>query len=411
MFHAKRGPILTALGGFGLWMIALVATYVVLEIVVFRMSHSALAVGVLFVLRRVAAMVTASPSGSFVDRHPKAPLLAGVCLVAAACVAVPLGMLTLWVAYALIFAVAILETLYRAAFTPYWREVVAPEDRPRANAMREFLQGAALLLGPAAVAASYLRAGASGAFGMALGLFVAAALVVATQIRGEAVLSPPSGSRERMTFRGDLARVGAFFRAEPLITRVLLLYNLAIVVSNAVDAQAVVFAIRALRLAPAGFALLTAMGGLGGLVGSAVLVGVGGRFPPRWALLLGAPVAASGFLLYAVAPGFAVAAAGLVLLGAAQGAANVGYATFIQTVIPRDQMARILSSVRSIFAGLTLVLAVAATGAVPIVGIRAVTVVGAAAMVLAAGFLGRQVARGPATHFATTSPAPAHRGS
>lgn len=356
---------------------------VAVNVLILVRTHSPPAVAALWIVPQLALLGSGSVVGRLTDRWDKRRTLA-VTNLAGGAVAVGLAMTPdVPVTYAVFGLFSVLGGMFQAAFVPYFRLLVPTPARPRANALQGAFQYGALVLGPALAGALLVRGrpdtvvwGVAGALVLSGALlFLAPALNVP--------LEAGARSRQPPSYGEDLAMVARFLRARPIAAGVMVCQGLLMVFGAAADAQEVVFAHRALHLAASGYGLLVSTAGIGYFAGAGVSWAAVGRTPVRYLMAVGEVFSGLGYLFYALSRGFIPAAAGLVVLGVAQAAASTGYGTFIQGALPPAAMGRITATLRSVFAGITVLATVAGGVLVQADGVRPWMVGASSVMVLA----------------------------
>ncbi len=354
------------------------------NVLVLQRMHSAPAVAALWIVPQVALLATGSLAGRYTDRWDKRRTLAFTNIIAGAAVLLLVAAGGRVIIYGVFAFVAVLGGMFLAAFNPYFRELVPPSRRARANAVKGGFQYGSLVLGPALAGVLLIHGRPD---------TVIACVAVALLLSGALLHFAPSlsvaeaagGARESPspTYLGDLKMVAAFLKARPVTAGVMASSGLLLVFGAAADAQEVVFVHRALHLGASDYGLLVSTAGVGYLAGAGVSFLAASRTPLRWLLGVGEVLAALGYLFYALSHGFFLAAAGLTELGMAQAVASTGYGTFIQGALPVSQMGRITATMRSVFAGLTILVTLSGGYIVQAVGVRPWMVGATAAMVLA----------------------------
>lgn len=373
--------VLTALAAAGLGQTMLL---VGVNVLVLDRTHSAPAVALLWIVPQVALLAAGSFVGRYTDRWDKRRTLALANITAGAAVLLlEIAPRTL-VIYGVFGCVAVLGGMFRAAFNPYFRELVPASGRTRGNAAQGVFQYGALILGPALAGALLIHGRPDTVIGC-----VAAALLISGALLSFApplTLTPSlhDGEAPAPSYLDDLKMVGAFLKARPIAAGVLACAGLFMVFGAGADAQEVVFVHRALHLGASDYGLLMSTAGVGYFAGSGLSFFTATKTPVRWLLGIGQVLAGVGYLLYAVSHDFWTAAAGLTVLGMAQAMASTGYATFIQGALPVSQMGRITASLRSLFAGLTILFTVVGGYLVQAAGVR-IWMVGASSAMVVAG--------------------------
>lgn len=375
----------SAVGALGEYMLL-----VVVNVLILNRTHSAPAVAVLWIIPQVAILATGTIIGRWTDRWDKrrtlwvSNALGGLLII---------GLLfttNVFLIYLIFGLFAVMDGTFRAAFNPYFRWMVPASHRVRANAVNGALNYGALIVGPALAGALLLGGHGEMGVGVVAAALLASAglLLLAPTLRG--TLGDAKSAPATLSWWSDLRGVVRFLRGHRIAAGVLLLFRLALVFGTTADTQEVVFAHRALHLGSSGYGLLVSVAGVGYAVGAIITWIVAKRVPAHWMVGIGSVGAALGYFGYAMAPGFLGAAVGLLGLGICQAAASTGFGAFIQGALPPEEMGRITSSVRSLFAGLTILTTAGGGFLVGNLGVRIWMIGATGAMVLVATMLAVQ---------------------
>jgi fucose permease len=293
--------------------------------------------------------VAALPAGALLDRLPRARLirtadaLRGAAL-AALVTALALDALTLPLLCALAFAVSVGQVVHDLGAGSLVPAIVGREDYERANSrlfgtettLNEFVGPplAGVLFG---VGATLMFATAAGACLMAAGLL----LLVPSGAR-------PTRPREKSSAWREAGAGMRFVIRHPVLRRIS-----ALVAVNAAawDAWAALFVLYAvapgpLGLSSAGYGVLLALLGAGGLIGAIVAPALTSRIGPARVLAIGA----LGTVVFLVTPALAVATApvalAIAIAGIGSGTWNVLVASLRQRVIPAPMLGRASAAAR-----------------------------------------------------------------
>jgi hypothetical protein len=311
--------------------------------------------------------VAALPAGALLDRLPRARLIRAAdalrgAALAALVTALALDALTLPLLCALAFAVSVGQVVHDLGAGSLVPAIVGREDYERANSrlfgtettLNEFVGPplAGILFG---VGTALVFATAAGACLMAAGLL----LLVPSAPRpargsdppGRLDAEPVASETPRRSGGTVLREAGAgvrFVLRHPVLRRIS-----ALVAVNAAawDAWAALFVLYAvapgpLGLSSAGYGVLLALLGVGGLIGAIVAPALTSRIGPARVLAIGA----LGTVVFLVTPALAVATApvalAIAIAGIGSGTWNVLVASLRQRVIPAPMLGRASAAAR-----------------------------------------------------------------
>jgi MFS family permease len=353
------------------------------------------AVGLLLLVRFVAAGLIAPFAGLLADRYPRERVLLGVNLsrlvlvgAAAACV---LADVEAMVVYVLAVVAAIAATPFRsaqAALTPSLAR--SPNELTAANAVTSTIESLAAFIGPA-LAGLLLALTSTGT------VFVFTAGLVAVSTLFVLRISAPPAKRGREVEAGTIASEAlAGFRTlarEPSLRLLVGLFTAQTFVAGAVQVYVVVAAIELLDFGDEGVGYLNSAMGVGALLGGILALSLTGarRLSPAFMLgivLWGAPLIAIGLW-----PSAGLALVMLALLGVGNSLVDVAAFTLIQRAVPDEVLARVFGVVQMLWLASVGVGAVVAPLLIDWLGLEGALIATGVALPVLVLLLGRSVAR------------------
>jgi MFS family permease len=361
------------------------AAYVALLVIAYERFESGWAIGLILLADLVPAMLLGPVFGAAADRWSRRG-----CLIVADVLRAGAFLGIAFVdSFLATFVLAIVAGAGTGLFTPAalagLPSLVKPERLPAATALFGAIADIGFIAGPA-IAAGALALG--GPEGILLGNAVTFAIsgIALTQIRFGA--APPNAEDEGV-------RAGLFSGAREGLRELLGMVGIRAVVAASgamllfaglFNVAELPFAKQDLDVGDAGFGLLTAIYGLGFVVGSLSGSRGGTAAELRSRFLLGLAVVGVGFVACGLAPGFAVAIPAFALAGVGNGLVLVYERLLIQTNVPDRLMARIFGVKDGLTAWAFAVAFMVAGGLVDALGARTLIVVaGAGGLVVWAG--------------------------
>ena len=256
---------------FPLWLGQIVSNlgdtlnYVALVVLVFRLSHSGLAVSALVVAEIVPTLLLGPVAGVLIDRFDRKRLLIAADLVRAALIVALALTHIVWGVYAIAALLAAASALFNPTLVAVMPALLSEEERLAANSMA-WSSGRLVQIVGASVAGGLISwAGTAPAFLANAASFAFSAAMIAR-------LTIPR--REGLARRGGLgswlddAREGlAYARHDPFVARLVPIQALTSLAVGATSALLVVLAATHLHLGADGFAWLIAAIGVGALLG------------------------------------------------------------------------------------------------------------------------------------------------
>ena len=350
-FRPPSGPLarlLTAwlLAGTGGWAFTIAAAVYAFD------RSGAGAVGAVTAARLLPAVVAAPLTGALIDRVGRAGVVAGACAVQALCIGAAAAVMSidgaLWPIVVLAAASSAAATVPRPALEALMPALAStPDELVRATAAWSATDNLGFLLGGggggiaiAVVGASAVTAGAAALFAVAAILAIALPWVTATE-------ADEPGDEGGV---GDVVTGLRALGQAPLLRTAFLLLAGVTLIEGTTDVQLVVLSISHLGMGNGGPGALYAVWGVGGVVGSVVLLSLIRLRGYGLALLFGA-------LLFAVGVGVA-GADGVPLALVAMLPVGIGFALIeaaVMALVPRladDAVAgRVYGLAETLYAG------------------------------------------------------------
>jgi predicted MFS family arabinose efflux permease len=351
-----------------------------------------LVVGLLQATAWLPAVLIGLPVGAWVDRRRKRPVMVACDLTAFALFAtVPVaawtGVLTIGQLVAVAFLAGSAGVFFSASVGPFLRSVVSADHRMEANAKLEGSAWAAQMAGPGlgGLAAQVLGA-VSGLLANALSFVVSAACL--TRIR---VTEPaPQPRAPDASLRAEITEGIRFLVRDPRL-RVVAAYMGAGNFGDAmVEAVAIVFLVRTVKVGPGLAGILVATMGVGGVLGAMLATRIGLRLGTGRGMLVCAAVTSPFMLLIPATSrgaGLALFAIGTIVYATGVSSSNIIASTFSQAYVPHRLLGRYSSAVGLVIRGTQPLGAVTAAVIGAAFGPRTAMWVAAGAITLSAGIL------------------------
>jgi len=347
----RRLFVATLASGAGTYLAAIALT-----VDVFDRTGSGTWVSALLIAEFLPAIVIGLLLGPLVDRWSRRRLLIGSDLarLAVFCVLPFAGSATAVVALAFVAGVA--TGFFRPAVYAGMPNLVDDDDLPAANALLQAVDNLAWMIGPIVGGVLLTVQGPELAYWLnALSFLLSAALLA--RIPARRLQAGKIESRGHWQDLGDGFRLVR--RSRALLT-VLVVWNVVLLGSAAVNVAEVVLAKVALDAGDVGFGILVGASGLGLTLGSLAAGSILERLGIRHAYTALIALMALGYGIGAVAPNLAVAVAGVLLGTFGNGAAVVCNALLVQRGAPdalRGRVFRVSMSSNYVLLGLGMAVA------------------------------------------------------
>ncbi|MEL3971999.1 MFS transporter [Rossellomorea oryzaecorticis] len=374
-----KDPFLLLMG-IGLSNVGAWIFLIALNLIVLDEAGSALAVGILYVLKPLAVLFTNAWAGSLIDRLNKRRLMVFLDVFRAILVAVLPFISSLPLMYAVVFVINMGSAVFYPASMTYMTKLIPREKRQRFNALRSLVGSGAFIVGPAIAGLLFIMGTPATAIylnGAALFLSGLVTLLL-PDVEGDTL----AGTRkfDIGIIKADWKVVRSFSRHYTYVMVIYLLFSSIIVMTAAVDSVEAAFSKEVLGLSNSTYGYLVSIAGAGYLLGALVNTVIADKARDVHLIAFGSVMVSAGYIVYSVSGGFLASAIGFSLLSFSLAFAQTGFETFIQKSIPVEVMGRV-SSVYGWLEGVLVIAATILIGAgAQLVSIRGVVIVGSIVM-------------------------------
>lgn len=344
MLEAWKYPLILLLGigvsNLGAWVYL-----IALNLMVFELTGSPLAVAVLYILIPLATMFTNFWSGSVIDRLNKRNLMIFLDIFRALCLFfVPWFLDTsLLLLYFIVFLINMATSMFSPTSMVYITKLIPSEQRKRFNSLISLIDSGAFLIGPALAGLLFIIGTPElGIIINAIALFLSGLItLLMPNVEKQSIAIDNGEKLSIQLLKKDFHIVMSFSRKSVYIMLVYFLFSSVFVMTAAVDSLEAAFAKEVLSLSDSDYGFLVSIAGAGIIVGAfintifvkkiaiSIMIGVGSTF------------VSFGYIIYAFSNSFIIAALGFFVLAFFLAFANTGFLTFYQNNIPEDVMGRI----------------------------------------------------------------------
>jgi len=360
--------------------------YVALVVLVFRLSHSGLAVSALVLTEIVPTLLLGPIAGVVIDRFDRQRVLIVVDTVRAVLVLVLALTHVLWAVYLLAALLAVGSTLFNPALQAMIPALLTEEERLAANSMAWSSGRLVQIIGASVAGGLIAWGGTTPAFLVNAASFACSAVLLTRLSLPHRAGSPGRGGLGAWV--GDARDGLAYARRDPFVARFLPVQALTSLATGATSALLVVLATTHLHLAAQGFGWLLAAIGIGALLGPFLSNGLT-RGRPLDVRLLFVPylIRGAGDIALGLVVGLPWALVILFIYGLNTSTGMVASNTILQTVIPDRVRGRVFTLLDVTWAAMRLLSLGLGGLLADRAGITAVYIVGGALLALA-GALG-----------------------
>ncbi|KGI85429.1 MFS transporter [Exiguobacterium sp. s28] len=330
---------LLLLTGVGISNLGAWVYFIALNLIVLEMTQSPFAVSVLYILVPLAALCANVWSGSVIDRTDTRRLMMWLDALRAVVVFSLAFIDSLALIYLLVFLLNIASSVFESASHVYMTKLVPSGDRQRFNAMKNFVQSAGFILGPAIAGLLFMI----GTPALAIQLNALALLVSVGILSLLPKLFTARDEVEVFNLRmilDDWKTVVRFASTMRYVTLVYGLFCVMTIFMSGLDSLEASFATQVLNFSESRYGFLVSVAGAGIIAGSIINATFSARLTLPFLISFGAILTPVGYLVFAFSESFVVAAVGFFLLTFALSFANTGFLSFYQNNVPTDLMGR-----------------------------------------------------------------------
>jgi predicted MFS family arabinose efflux permease len=318
---------------------------IAINILVLDLTKSPAAIAGLYMIRPIATIFTSFWSGSIIDRFDQRKMMMFLDIFRGLFVACIPFLSSLWQIYAFVFFINMASSLFNPTSTVYITRLIPQHQRKQFNSFQSLIQSGSFLIGPALAGVLLL------VWTVDLAIFVNAATFL---LSGLLILFLPSlvaettetsnASLSIRTLIEDWKTVIGFCYKAPYIILVYTLFQLAMVLTMALDSQEVSFIRQVLNLSKTDYGLLVSIAGAGYVAGALCNSMIVKYFSTRWLIGVGTLWVSGGYIIYSFSTSFLMVAVGFIVLAFFLAFANTGFLTFYQQNVPVAIMGRVSSA-------------------------------------------------------------------
>ncbi|HHP1049556.1 MFS transporter [Bacillus cereus] len=373
---------LLLLSGVGIANLGAWIYLIALNVLVYNMGGSALAVATLYVIKPLATLFTNAWSGSMIDRLNKRNLMIHLDIYRALFIAILPLLPSLWIVYVFVFFISMASAIYEPTAMTYMTKLIPVEQRQRFNSLRTLIGSGASLIGPA-VAGGLLIAGTPefaiymNAIAFLLSGFITLLL---PNLDKKEDSDTTSNTLSLTVLKKDWNTVINFSRKHVYVVCVYFLFQSMFVLATATDSLELSFAKEVLLLTDSEYGFLVSIAGAGFILGAITNTILSKKLAPSFLIGIGSLFIAIGYIIYAFSNVFLIAAIGFFILSFSMAYANTGFYTFYQNNVPVHIMGRIGSIYGLVIALVTIFITILSGVATQFISIQLVVIVGSLIM-------------------------------
>ena len=373
---------LLLLSGVGIANLGAWIYLIALNVLVYHMGGSALAVATLYVIKPLAALFTNAWSGSMIDRLNKRKLMIHLDIYRALFIAILPLLPSLWIVYVFVFFISMASAIYEPTAMTYMTKLIPVEQRQRFNSLRSLIGSGAFLIGPAIAGVLLIASTPEIAIYINAIAFLLSGFItlLLPNLDKKEASDTTSNTLSLTVLKKDWNTVINFSRKHVYVVCVYFLFQSMFVLATATDSLELSFAKEVLLLTDSEYGFLVSIAGAGFILGAITNTILSKKLAPSLLIGIGSLFIAIGYLIYAFSNVFLIAAIGFFMLSFSMAYANTGFYTFYQNNIPVHMMGRIGSIYGLVIAIVTIFITILSGVATQFISIQLVVIVGSLVM-------------------------------
>ncbi|HGO9419356.1 MFS transporter [Bacillus cereus] len=373
---------LLLLSGVGIANLGAWIYLIALNVLVYNMGGSALAVAALYVIKPLATLFTNAWSGSMIDRLNKRKLMIHLDIYRALFIAILPLLPSIWIVYVFVFFISMASAIYEPTAMTYMTKLIPVEQRQRFNSLRSLIGSGAFLIGPAIAGVLLIASTPEIAIYINAIAFLLSGFItlLLPNLDKKEASDTTSNTLSLTVLKKDWNTVINFSRKHVYVVCVYFLFQSMFVLATATDSLELSFAKEVLLLTDSEYGFLVSIAGAGIILGAITNTILSKKLAPSFLIGIGSLFIAIGYLIYAFSNVFLIAAIGFFILSFSMAYANTGFYTFYQNNIPVHMMGRIGSIYGLVIAIVTIFVTILSGVATQFISIQLVVIVGSLIM-------------------------------
>ncbi|PEC77349.1 MFS transporter [Bacillus cereus] len=373
---------LLLLSGVGIANLGAWIYLIALNVLVYNMGGSALAVATLYVIKPLATLFTNAWSGSMIDRLNKRKLMIHLDIYRALFIAILPLLPSLWIVYVFVFFISMASAIYEPTAMTYMTKLIPVEQRQRFNSLRSLIGSGAFLIGPAIAGVLLIASTPEIAIYINAIAFLLSGFItlLLPNLDKKEASDTTSNTLSLTVLKKDWNTVINFSRKHVYVVCVYFLFQSMFVLATATDSLELSFAKEVLLLTDSEYGFLVSIAGAGFILGAITNTILSKKLAPSLLIGIGSLFIAIGYLIYAFSNVFLIAAIGFFILSFSMAYANTGFYTFYQNNVPVHIMGRIGSIYGLVIAIVTIFVTILSGVATQFISIQLVVIVGSLIM-------------------------------
>lgn len=316
---------------------------VAINIIVYQMTGSAVAVAGLWIIGPITNILTKFWTGSFIDYRSKKKVMISTYMLRAGFIfLIPFASNLIFI-YTILFFISIAKAFFGPSSTTYVTMLIPKSKRKRFNSIRSFTSSGAFIIGPAIGGMLILSTSIHMTLWFNGFFFIIAAILLIRLPEKEMIDKETIPALTPAQVISDFSVVQKFISDNKYVAFIYMGFIMIMTFSFAMDAQEVVFTQQVIGLSEVEYSLLISITGLGSVSGGILLSIFSSKLSLRYMIIIGLFMTTVGYVVYAFSWSFLSITIGFLILGFFIVFINAGIMTFYQNNVPVNVMGRVTS--------------------------------------------------------------------
>lgn len=318
--------------------------FIALNMMILNQGGNAFTVGLLYVIRPIADILTSMISSPYIDRLSKKKWMISLSLLRASLVGMLVLSQNLVYIYVIVFFIQVCISIYEPLSISYITLAIPKKKIKKFNSWNSLVSSGGFLIGP----------GIAG-FLLSIGTPLLAILINSIALLGSGFLlffltdyTIPEMTTNKNSIleesRAAVRYLKEYYKTNRMIVFFYLLVSSLFILAAGLDSVEAAFSKQVLLMSDGQYGLLVSISGAGFLIGSILNSLVVERLSIRQLIIFGGFTYIMGYLIFSTSSNFEVASIGFFLISFALAYINTGFRTFIQLVFPLNKIGQLTTA-------------------------------------------------------------------
>lgn len=318
--------------------------FIALNMIILNDGGNALSVGLLYIIRPAADILTNIVFSTYIDRLHKKKWMVLLSLLRAFLVGMLIFDQELLFIYVIVFLIQVCISIYEPLSVGYMTLAIPENKRKKFNSWNNLVSSGGFLIGPG-IAGLLLSIGTPL---IAITVNSLALLISSMLLRLLPDYTLPVIQTDNISFLNDnkeaLIYLKRYFQTNRMVVFFYLLISSLFVLAAGLDSVEAAFSKEVLFMSDSQYGLLVSISGVGFLIGSILNSLIVEKMSNRQLILFGGFSYITGYLTLSLAYDFMSASIGFFLISFALAYINTGFRTFIQNAFPTHRIGQLLTA-------------------------------------------------------------------